>query len=258
MMLWEQGFYDQALVQLERAIALIEATPTIARRLAADTIANTGLIYRGLKDYARAREHYERALAIYVEILGPDDVAIAGSHNNIAILLHFEGHIEQAERRLEQAAAIKERALGPNHPELGDTLVNLGRTRGTLGKYEHALADLNRGLGISEHALGRDSPRQAPIHTRIAIIHAAAGDHAAAITAFERAIALIERDEGDWTKQLAATRLAFAGTLWDASVVAGRDRPRARGLVEQAREGYVAIDDLTHVESCDRWLAEHR
>ncbi|PRP99890.1 serine/threonine-protein kinase [Enhygromyxa salina] len=258
MMLFEQDRNDEARALIERAIGIIEITPTITRRLEADTIHNLGLIHRGAGDYARARELYERALTIYTELYGEGHLNLAASHNNIAILLHLEGQLEAAEQRLVQAVEIEERALGPNHPELVTKLANLGRTRGDLKDYAGALEVLNRALAINEHAIGRDSPDHGPILTRIGTAAAGAGDHLGAIAAFERAVELLAANEDGWALQLARTRLALATELWDAPAAEGRDRERARALAEQARDGFAQLGNQERVDTCVAWLAEHR
>src|SRR5690606_24996315 len=137
-MRYEQGRFDDARAQLTRATELVEATPNISRRLQAETISNLGIAYRGLDEYGKARELYQRALQLVIELLGTDSEEVAASHNNIAILLYLEGDIQGCAKRLELSIAIDERILGPHHPSLVGKIVNLGRTRAALGDYPQA------------------------------------------------------------------------------------------------------------------------
>jgi serine/threonine protein kinase/tetratricopeptide (TPR) repeat protein len=258
MMRWDQGRYPDARAHLTRATELVEATPNISRRLEADTISNLGLAYRGLGEYAKARELYERALEIFVETIGTDSKEVASLHNNIAILLYLEGDIPGCAKRLELSIEIEERILGPQHPSLVDKIVNLGRTRAALGEYEQALEDVRRALAINELALGRDSAENGPLYWRLGIISSQSGDYPAGLAAFERGLVLLENDEVEWARDLARLRLSFGQALWDAPAEAGRDRARGRALVERAREGFVAANDPSQVTACDDWLAGHR
>ena len=75
----------------------------------------------------------------------------------------------------------------------------------------------------------------------------------------ERALAIHE-NAGVPATLLASTRFLLARALWDAPADAGRDRPRAVALAEQARDalretGAGSAKDLAEVEA---WLAEHR
>jgi serine/threonine protein kinase/tetratricopeptide (TPR) repeat protein len=258
MMRFDQGRYQDARAHLTRATELVETTPNVSRRLEADTINNLGLAFRGLNEYAKARELYERALAIFVEILGTDSKEVASLHNNIAILLYLEGDIPGCAKRLELSIEIEERILGPQHPSLVGKIVNLGRTRAALGDFEQALDDVRRALAINELALGRESPENGPLYWRLGIISTQAGDHRAGLAAFERGLVLLEKDEKGWARDLARLRLSYGQALWDAPAEAGRDRVRGRSLVERAREGFAAANDPSEVNACDEWLAGHR
>ncbi|MES1208245.1 MAG: hypothetical protein ABUS79_20105, partial [Pseudomonadota bacterium] len=77
-------------------------------------------------------------------------------------------------------------------------------------------------------------------------------DATSAIVPLERAFKIREEHENDPARR-AETRFALARGLWEA----GRDRPRARMLAQQAREGYakaVVKPKLAEVES---WLRAH-
>jgi tetratricopeptide (TPR) repeat protein/tRNA A-37 threonylcarbamoyl transferase component Bud32 len=258
MMRYDQARHQDARAYLTRATELVEATPNISRRIEAETINNLGIAYRGLREYAKARELYERALEINVATFGTDSKEVASSHNNISILLYLEGDIQGCAKRLELSIEIEERLLGPQHPNLVSKLVNLGRTRAALGEYEQALDDVRRALAINEFTLGRDSAENGPLYWRLGIISLDAGDVPAGLRAFERGLVLLEKDEAGWASALARLRLSFGQALWDAPTQAGRDRTRARVLVERAREGFVAANTPSQVTACDDWLAGHR
>jgi tetratricopeptide (TPR) repeat protein/tRNA A-37 threonylcarbamoyl transferase component Bud32 len=261
MMRYDQGRHQDARAYLTRATELVEATPNISHRLQADTINNLGLAYRGLGEFAKARELYERALEIYVATLGTDSQEVAGAYNNIAVLLYLEGDIQGCAKWLELSIEIEERILGPQHPNHVSKLVNLARTRASLGEHQQALDDIRRALAINEFALGRDSAENGPLYWRLGIISLDAGDYPAGLRALERGLVLLEKDEAGWASELARLRFSLGQALWDAPMEAGqagRDRTRARVLVERAREGFVAANDPNQVTACDEWLVAHR
>jgi tetratricopeptide (TPR) repeat protein/tRNA A-37 threonylcarbamoyl transferase component Bud32 len=258
MMRYDQARHQDARAYLARATELVETTPNISHQLQADTINNLGLAYRGLGEFAKARELYERALEIYVATLGTDSQEVAGAYNNIAVLLYLEGDIQGCAKWLELSIEIEERILGPQHPNLVSKLVNLARTRASLGEHEQALDDVRRALAINEFALGRDSAENGPLYGRLGIISLDAGDYPAGLRALERGLVLLEKDDAGWASALARLRLSLGQALWDAPKQAGRDRTRARVLVERAREGFVAANDPGQVTACDDWLAGHR
>jgi tetratricopeptide (TPR) repeat protein len=63
-----------------------------------------------------ARPLFERALAIWERVLGPDHPQTAQGLNNLALLLKDQGEVDAARALFERALAIRERVLGPDHP----------------------------------------------------------------------------------------------------------------------------------------------
>jgi tetratricopeptide (TPR) repeat protein len=88
--------------------------------------------------YAQAAPHYERALRIREQALGPDHPDVATSLNNLALLYRAQGRYEQAAPLLKRALAIRERALGPDHPDVAASLENCVLLLRTVGRPEEA------------------------------------------------------------------------------------------------------------------------
>ena len=51
--------------------------------------------------------------------LGPEHAEVAGSLNNLAVLLKGMGRYEEAQALYAKSIRIKEKALGPAHPQVG-------------------------------------------------------------------------------------------------------------------------------------------
>jgi hypothetical protein len=85
------------------------------------------------------------------------------------------------------------------------------------------------------------------------------GKPADALALLERALTIRSAHVID-PNFVADTRFGLAHALWSAPAAQGRDRPRARTLAEQARDGYAAAGDAHEAElaEVDAWLAEHR
>jgi tetratricopeptide (TPR) repeat protein len=67
-------------------------------------------------DLAGAKPYYERALAIYTEVLGEKHPDTASSLNNLGYLLQAQGDLAGAKPYYERALAIFTEKLGPEHP----------------------------------------------------------------------------------------------------------------------------------------------
>ena len=68
---------------------------------------NLAVIYQAQGRYAKAEELYRRALAIYEEVLGPEQPQLARGLENLAALLRETGRKEQAEELAARAKALK-------------------------------------------------------------------------------------------------------------------------------------------------------
>jgi tetratricopeptide (TPR) repeat protein/tRNA A-37 threonylcarbamoyl transferase component Bud32 len=256
MTYFDQGMREQAREQLERAAALIDTTPNLSRRLQADTLNNLGLTYRGLRRNREARDFYERALAIFVEVVGTDSNEVAALHNNVAVVLYFEGDIEGCAKRLELAIEIEERLHGTQHPDLVTKLVNLARTRARLGEYEQALDDMRRAMAIHELAFGRGGGKHAVLYWRLGGIQELAGDLVAARANFELALEMLESEPQSWASELAQVRISLGQLRWKEAGANRREREQARALVERECAS-LSEQGTSEAKDCATWLDEH-
>jgi Tfp pilus assembly protein PilF len=154
---------------------------------------NLGYHLKMLGDYAGARPHLERALAIFERVLGSDHPDTAASLNNLGYLLWARGDYAGARPYLERALAIQEATLGPDHPDTATSLNNLGLLLKTMGDYAGARPFLERALAIYEQALGPDHPLIATSLNNLGELLRAMGDDAGARPYFERALAIREQ-----------------------------------------------------------------
>ncbi|MGH3800528.1 MAG: FxSxx-COOH system tetratricopeptide repeat protein [Pseudonocardiaceae bacterium] len=118
--------------------------------------ASTYLRERG--QYQQAKPLAERAVVVTEAALGPDDVEVAGCHDELGRVLHAQGDLTGAREQLERALEIGEAALGPDHPHVGIWRSSLGRVLQAQGDLTGAREQFERALEISEAALGPDYP----------------------------------------------------------------------------------------------------
>ncbi len=108
-------------------------------------------------DYAEAEKQLEAALK-EAEAFGPDDVRLATSLNNLALLYKAQGRYAEAAPLYTRSLAIAEKALGPEHPAVATSLNNLAALYYAQGKYAEAEPLHQRALAIREKALGPEHP----------------------------------------------------------------------------------------------------
>lgn len=92
---------------------------------------------------------FERAIAIYTKLHGPDHPGIAQVLDAQAPTLDFEARVHAMMR----AVTIRARSLGPDHPEVADTLERLGVELARGGHFAEAERCLREGLSIRERTM---------------------------------------------------------------------------------------------------------
>jgi len=141
-------------------------------------------------DYVRAKDGYERALAIQTEVLGPDHPELAGDLNNLASVNYRMGDDDQAKALYERALSIRERALGPDHPDVANSLTNIANIYQRAGAYERARLLLERALSITERVHGPKHPSMAVPLSNLGNVYYESGAYEQAKAAYERALAI--------------------------------------------------------------------
>eukprot|EP00752_Nemacystus_decipiens_P012244 g10853.t1 len=108
--------------------------------------------------YEEAGPLYERSLAIYEKVYGPDHPAVATALNNRAALLMKQGEYDEAGALYERSLAIRGKVFGPDHPAVATALNNRAGLLRAQGKYDDAGPLYERSQAIREKVLGRDHP----------------------------------------------------------------------------------------------------
>jgi tetratricopeptide (TPR) repeat protein len=79
------------------------------------------------------------ALALRIQVYGPDHPRVAVSHYNLGRLLHAGGRTDEGITHLRMTLDIDRRAYGPLHPEIGADAFQLGRALVDAGQCADAL-----------------------------------------------------------------------------------------------------------------------
>jgi tetratricopeptide (TPR) repeat protein len=107
-------------------------------------------------DFVRARNLFERALAIRQKVLSEHPVDTANSINNLGELLRRVGDLAGARPLFERAIGIFEKTLGLDHPNTNRAKCNLARLLLTERESTEALALAETALAAHEKTLRPD------------------------------------------------------------------------------------------------------
>ncbi len=115
-----------------------------------------GIITKQRGDYAAAKDHYTKALAI-LRAIDPDRPEISASLSNLSVVLSTLGELDAALAAATQAAQRDREIYGAAHPSYADALVSLASAEVDLGKLEDAIAHQQEALGIQVATYGETS-----------------------------------------------------------------------------------------------------
>jgi serine/threonine protein kinase/tetratricopeptide (TPR) repeat protein len=194
-----------------------------------------GLIQDRTGSYPDALRSLERALALAIELLGPDHPDVARMLNGLGGVHWSQGNWEQALATQVRALEIVERAFGHEHPEVARSLTNKGLVLGRLGKHQEALDVQQRALQIREAALGPDHVDVATTLNAIGSSLMLQGEYTPALEIHRRALRIFEAELGPNHVMVATTLDKLAAVQLErrdpiAALSAGE---RALAILEQ-------------------------
>jgi CHAT domain-containing protein/tetratricopeptide (TPR) repeat protein len=275
-----KGADPRTLRLAERSIAQKEARAGSTAPELAVSLRNLGDVFVEAGDYQRARDSYERALALAEREAGPgtdvanlldrlaqllvliekyDDAlkasdrtlamrtgAIDRDDRDMARTLEVRGLLLQRRGEYPRARTVLEQALAireprPIHPDLAETLSLLAEQRRFEGDLLEARRYAARSVAVAEETLRPDHPNLATYLRIQAIPTGDLGDLAGARALRERAVGIAERSLG-------LDHLAVAVQLNDLALshVREGDYAAARGLYERALRIYERRLGPTH------------
>ena len=273
-LLIDQGYWNTALVGLERVLSLQQGQGPLAplahyymgllqyrradfARAHADTSAALegfraaqqlrsqvmalnllGHIQKATGNYAAARETYETALGLTPEADGRQHAACL---TNLALLFQAMGDCAAARPLYDKALTICEKAVEPTHPDIAASLGNLAGCLYDQGHYAAARPLCERALAIHEQALGPHHPHTAASLTSLAMVLRAQGAYADARPLYERALAIHEQALGPTHPDTATSLANMAILLHDQG-----DYPTARVLYERTVAIHERVLGPTH------------
>jgi tetratricopeptide (TPR) repeat protein/predicted Ser/Thr protein kinase len=139
-------------------------------------------------DYEAARQHFERALQVRTQELGPDDHRLASHHNNL-------GHAYAALERQADAIEHERRALelerahyGQEHPRVGAALSMLCSSYSDAGQLDAAISTGTEAVAMLRKTLSKDHPSLGTALVNLGSAQSRAGQPAEAERSFLEAL----------------------------------------------------------------------
>lgn len=129
---YEMKKLRDAAFHFERARSIVPYLQDI-KRLEASLYNNLGSLYMSMKDYAKAIQYHEQALALRLELFGELHPSVASSYSNLGSAYTEINNLPQALKFNLKALEIKERLSNISPPDLALSYRNLGDIYGLMG-----------------------------------------------------------------------------------------------------------------------------
>jgi tetratricopeptide (TPR) repeat protein len=128
--------------------------------------ASTYLLRRG--QASQARPIAERALALTIAAVGPDDPQTGERHDALGRVLRDLDDLNGARHHLEEALRILEWSMGAEHPKVAMLRGTYAQVLRRAGNLDAARSEAEAALATLEAALGPDDPEVGGMHAEIA------------------------------------------------------------------------------------------
>jgi tetratricopeptide (TPR) repeat protein len=201
--------------------------------------------------FEEALRDEQRALEIQQFVLGPSNIEVAMSANNIAMVLHELGRDEEAEQSIRRAGGIFAGVLGEESGRVAIASLNECEILTSLGRFEAANAALRKALRIwrqqdaSTFYIGAGLLDEGRLEL-------AQHNPGAAVAPLEEALRRLGTQDPHLT---AEARFALAQALM---ATAPRDGRRALELARAARDAMASDPSAVGlVRKIDAWQAAH-
>ena len=154
-----------------------------------------GVKAREAAHYTEAEHLLQRALR-EAEQVSLDDPRVATAANNLGLLYHDQGRLQEAQSLYTRALTIWEQQLGPEHEDVAAALNNLAEIAHVEGEWGRAETLYERVLSIERKVLGAAHPDVAISLNNLAELYRKQGRETAAESMYSLALILMEEARG--------------------------------------------------------------
>lgn len=162
---------DEIAVYRDLALGLAKDDPAFEAGLR----SNVAVVLSRDGKHEEAEAEHRRALALRIDLLGPEHPDVATSRSNLANTLDALGRFDEAEAENREVLALREKVLGPEHPDVALSRSNLGDVLRSQGRYDEAAAEHRAALELRARSLGPDHPEVAASHNNLGNVLAQSG-----------------------------------------------------------------------------------
>lgn len=192
----EQMQFEKAAQSCEEGLELQKNIYSENHPNIAYTLRILGSSYRGLKDYTKALDVLEQAIAIMLEYHDPDDQAVASFHIDVANLLLEKGQLPEAESKFTSALEIINKSYGPTHLYTARINGYVARLYALKGEYQKAATLIDQALAIQQEVYGEKHHFLVPALLTKALIKQGMHEYIQAQSLSQKSLKMLEKVYG--------------------------------------------------------------
>jgi CHAT domain-containing protein/Tfp pilus assembly protein PilF len=227
----ERGSFEEALVQLRRALADVEADRGPDAERTADVLDQLGRVEFRLGRYPDAARDLQRARSIYGRMAGPYQAKGTQVLNELGAVYRELGDYDRSETVLKQALADLDRAGADDRSLRAGVYNNLAGVAYYRSDYRQAIELYRNAASLYEELYGESRIEVARTANNLGLMYFEVGEYELARHELERALRLKTALQGPQSAAVGST-LNNLGELEAAS----GDRDRARSYFARAEE----------------------
>jgi tetratricopeptide (TPR) repeat protein len=237
------GLKAIAIFDKEEAINYLNKVDTNASFIVEDDVllSQLGNCEYKFGNYDKAREYYEKSLAIALEYFGVEDIIVAFYYSEIGKTWISKGECDKALEFFEKCLAIQLKTFGAegnsdenifvafSNLEIGRTWFSKGEISKAFGEISNSLIEYEKGLEFCQKGLaillklfGEEHPQVGVAYNNIASIWAGKGEHDKALEYFEKCLAINLKTFGEEHPEVAAI-YSNIGYIWKSKADGSSD-----------------------------------
>jgi tetratricopeptide (TPR) repeat protein len=262
----KKGNVDEAMNSYVEAIKLLRAAKldktTAGQETMASIMTRIAGIYLKKGDFERARDYYEEAHDLTVELRGMN-------HPDIASILHSMGGIHHKNRDYkdamdcyQEAVRIYHATLGPGNPAVAATLVCIGSIHYKQRNLDSAMMFYREALRLNRDAYGLHHPDVAPTLKSIGTILTKRGEYDEAYDVFRDVLSIQCTVHGTGHPEVANAYKSLGNIHYKRGELADAERQYRHALsIYRRSKGEEHPDTAsarTSIEHIRYWMKEKR
>lgn len=152
------GQNQQALENLEQALALKLQVFDEDNARIATLYHNMGVVYATVSDFENAKERAQKAYQIRLKVFNPDHQLVGSTLHLLGNIERGLGNFEQAFDYIEQSVEINRKQHGATHFRYALAIREYASVLSQTGRHEYALQQIDKASSIIESNYGTDHP----------------------------------------------------------------------------------------------------